>query len=266
MKKIESKLTNVPETMLIPLRAKYNEMYDKRSIIQDPKSVEILNQIDYDFSGKKEVSILSQKGVAIRTGILDNLTLDFLKRNPDGIVVNLGCGLDTRYFRLNNQFVPWYDLDVPEAIALRKHFFTETENFRFIPKSVLDFSWIDDVSQKKPTLFIAEGLFFYFQEKEVKEILTAISQRFKNSEIIFESISPILAKNTKLHSDVKEYHATFKWGIKSGKEIEQWGIGAIFLNEYFYTRHLDKMPLWVALFYKIVMRKTWKIIHLRFDN
>lgn len=262
--KFESKLTNVPETMLIPLRARYNETYDKRSIIQDPKSVEILNQIDYDFSGKKEVSLMSQKGVAIRTEILDNLTLDFLKRNPDGIVVNLGCGLDTRYYRLNNQLVHWYDLDVPEAIALRKHFFAETENFRFIPKSVLDFSWIDEVSHDKPTLFIAEGLLMYFQEKEVKEILSVISQRFKNSEIILEAMSPFLVRNTDAHPDVKKYQATFKWGIKSGKEIEQWNIGAKFMNEYFYTRHLDKMPLRVALFYKFIMRKAMKIIHLSF--
>lgn len=264
MKKVESKLTNVPETMLIPLRARYNETHDKRSIIQDPKSVEILNQIDYDFSGKKEVSLMSQKGVAIRTEILDSLTLDFLKLHPEGIVVNLGCGLDTRHYRLDNKYVHWYDLDLPESIELRKHFFTETEKFHFISKSVLDFTWTDSVPKDKPTLFIAEGLLMYFEEKDVKAIISTISQQFKYAEIIFEAMSPMLANNTKMHTDVKKYQATFKWGIKSGKEIETWGIGAKFINEYPYTRHLDKMPLWLALFYKYIGGKNMKIIQLRF--
>lgn len=265
MGKIEAKLTNVPETMLIPLRARYNETYDKQSIINDPKSVEILNQIEYDFSGKKEVSILSQKGVAVRTEILDNLTLDFLKRNPDGTVVNFGCGLDTRHYRLNNNRVRWYDLDVPEAIELRKHFFEETDKFHFISKSIFDFTWIEEIPKDKPVLFIAEGLFMYFVEQDIKNILLTVGRYFKGAEIIFESVSPMIAKNTKMHSDVNKYQATFKWGIKTGKEIEQWNIGVKFINEFFYTAHLDKMPLMAALFYKFIMRKSMKIIYLKFE-
>ena len=142
IKKEIPKLNGVPETMLIPLRARYLETKSKSGIIKDPVSVEILDKINYDFSGNNEVSKGSQLGIAIRTEILDEQTLLFLNEFPDAVVVNLGCGLDTRFHRLKTEQITWFDLDMPEAINLRKSFFKETDKYKFISKSVLDFSWI----------------------------------------------------------------------------------------------------------------------------
>ncbi len=181
-------------------------------------------------------------------------------------MVNLGCGLDTRYHRLNNNKVQWYDLDVPEVIELRKNFFQESEKFHFIGKSVLDFSWNEEIPQNKPILFIAEGLFMYFTEDEVKSILKNIANNFPNAEIIFEAMSPFIAKNSNKHADVKKYDAVFKWGIKSGKEIDNWNIGAKFIREHFYNRHLDKMPFSMRMMFRLLpfFRKSMKIVHLKF--
>ncbi len=263
--KIQHKLTNVPETMLISLRARYLETKEKNGIIHDPKSVAILDQIECDFFGKREVSMGSQKGTAIRTEILDELTLAFLEQNPDGVVVNLGCGLDTRYYRLNNEKVQWFDLDLPQSIALRKNFFSETDNFKFIESSVFDFSWTEQIPKGKPTLFIAEGLFMYFTKEEIKSVLKTLQKEFENAEIILEAMAPWMAKSER-HPDVKHYNAVFKWGIKTGKEMEKWGVGVKFINQYFYfDRHRDKLPFVfkiLALF--PFFRKGMKIIHLRF--
>jgi len=54
MRKEEAKLTGVPETMLIPIRARYLESKKANGILSDPKSIEILDRIECDFSGKKE--------------------------------------------------------------------------------------------------------------------------------------------------------------------------------------------------------------------
>ncbi len=264
---IRSNLSNVPETMLIPLRARSNETKLQNGIISDPKSTEIIDKIASNVSEKGEVSLWSQKGVAVRTEILDELTHVFLQEHPDCVVVNLGCGLETRYYRLNNNTVQWFDLDVPEAIELRKNFFQETDNFHFISKSVLDFSWNEQIPPHKPTLFIAEGLLMYFTEDEVKSILKNIADNFPNAEMIFEAMSPFVAKNSNKHADVKKYDAVFKWGIKSGKEIDNWNIGATFINEHFYNRHLDKMPFMLRMMYRLLpfFIKSMKIVHLRFE-
>ncbi|PID52243.1 MAG: methyltransferase [Candidatus Moraniibacteriota bacterium] len=265
MSKIKPQLGNVPETLLIPLRARSNETKLENGIISDPKSVEIVQKIESNTKEKGEVSMSSQKGVAVRTEILDELTQKFLKKNPDGTVVNLGCGLDTRYYRLHNNQVRWFDLDVPEAIALRKNFFTPTEKYQFISKSVLDFSWNDVIPQDKPILFIAEGLLMYFTEAEVQSIFTNIAKQFPGSEMIFEAMSPFVAKNSSKHADVKKYDAEFKWGIKSGTEIENWNIGVRFITEYFYNRHLDKMPFVMRFMFTLpFFKKAMKIVHVKF--
>ncbi|KIX13115.1 class I SAM-dependent methyltransferase [Dethiosulfatarculus sandiegensis] len=263
--KILSQLDNVPETLLIPLRVRYLETQKKDGIIHDPKSVEILDQVDYDFS-KTTISKGSQFGVSVRTEILDEQTRKFLSKHPKAVVVNLGCGLDTRFHRLDNGSVVWFDLDLPEAISLRKHFFPETDRHGFIAKSVLDFSWIEEIPKDLPTLFIAEGLLMYFTESEVRSLFEALGENFPKAEMVLEAMSPFVAKRTEKHPDLKNYNATFKWGIKTGKEIETWGLGLKFISEdYYFDRHKNKIPFAIrTLSIFPGFRKMMKIVHLRF--
>ncbi len=266
-KKIIPKLKGVPETMLISLRGRYLETKTKDGIINDPKSVEILDKIEHNFSSAKDIATNIQKGTSIRTQIIDELTQNFLEKHKDALVVNLGCGLDTRFQRLDNNSVLWFDLDVPEAIELRKHFFEETDRFKFISKSVLDFSWIDDVPKNKPTLFIAEGLLMYFDEDEVKSIFKKISQEFPDSEMILEAMSPFIVK-IKKHPALKDLNVSFKWGVKSGKELEEWGLGINFIKEdYFFDRFRSKIPFSYRIITLIpAFKKMMKIIHIKFEK
>ncbi len=264
--KIKSTLKNVPQTMLIPLRARYLETRKADGIIHDPKSVEILDSIEYDFSGKKEVSRGTQMGVSIRTEILDELTVKFLFKHKDAVVVNLGCGLDTRFHRLDNGTVTWFDLDVSEAIELRKNFFKETVRHKFISRSVIDFSWMKIVPKDSPVLFIAEGLLMYFTGFEVKSLFKNIGENFPYAEMILEAMSPFIAKRTKRHPDMKGYNAVFKWGIKTGKEINNWNAGASFVDEYYYfDRYKERQPLLIRCLALLPgFRKMMKIIHITF--
>ena len=131
-----------------------------------------------------------QISVCSRMEIFDEVTKKFLEENPDSAIVNLGCGLDTRFARVDNGLVLWYDLDLPEVIEIRKKFFQETERVKFIAKSVLDFSWVDEILKNKKTLFLAAGLLPYFTEAEVKSIIRTLKNNFPNSELLFEAISP----------------------------------------------------------------------------
>ncbi len=269
MMKEKINLQGVPRTLLIPLRARYLETKKPNGIISDPKTVEILDQIEHGFTEKKEdVSISSQFGIAIRTEILDEGVIEFLKKHPYAVVVNLGCGLDTRFYRIDNGSVNWYDLDVPEVIELRKKFFNETDRFKFIPKSVTDFSWLELLPKDKPILFVAEGLFMYFSEDEIKEILNKIKEAYPESEVLFEAMYPYLAKNTKRHPDMKGHSAKFKWGIKTGAELEDWNQGINFIEEwYYFDRHREKYPLTLRLFSLIPgFRKGMKIVHVGFNK
>ena len=258
-------LKDVSETLLIPLRARYLETQRADGIIHDPISCDILQQLEPGLSGIKEVSGMSQTGVAIRTEILDEQTRRFLEANPAAVVVNLGCGLDTRFLRLDNGRLTWFDLDMKDVIDIRRAFFQETDRFTFIAKSVLDVSWLDEIPKGRPTLFIAEGLFMYFTEHEIKTLLEAIKKNMPNSDILFEAMSPFIAGRSSKHPDVKNYDATFKWGISSGRELETWGLGLRFVDEwYYFDRHRNRHPpAFRCLSLLPFFRKAMKIIHVR---
>ncbi len=114
-------LEGVPETLLIPLWARAVESKQENPIIIDDLSIEMIEKIEYDFS-KFDKAWMSQTGVVIRTELLDKATDAFICRNPDAVIINIGCGLDTRFFRVDNGRINWYDLDLPEVIKLGNNF------------------------------------------------------------------------------------------------------------------------------------------------
>ncbi len=263
------KLTGIPKTLLIPLRARYLETKKQNGIIYDPKTLEILDQIEYDFTEKgNDVSVSSQLGISIRTEIFDEEVSKFLEKYPYGVVVNLGCGLDTRFHRIDNGSVLWYDLDVPETIDLRRKFFEETDRFKFISKSVTDFSWLELLPENKPILFVAEGLFMYFEEGEIRRIFNKIKETYPESEVLFEAMSPYIARNTEKHPDMKGHSAKFKWGIKTGAELENWDLGINFIEEwYYFDRHREKYPFIFKLLSLFpAFRTGMKIVHISFNK
>ena len=113
--------------------------------------------------------------MALRIRQYDRDVVEFLSREPDGIVVNLGCGLNDRRRRCDNGRARWFDLDLPEVIALRRRFLAETDRMRFIAASVLDSTWLDELPSGPghKFLFVAEGLFMYLQP----EVFARWSQR-----------------------------------------------------------------------------------------
>ena len=162
---MEQTLKGIPETLLIPLWAKAVETKLSNPIIKDYKAVEMLEQIDYDFM-KFDDEWATQISIAVRTEILDNATKAFIHKNHDSVIVNIGCGLDTRYSRLDNGKIRWYDLDLPESIKFRKQFFKETDRYHMIAKSVFDYRWIQEIPKGKPILYLLKAYLCILPKKK----------------------------------------------------------------------------------------------------
>ena len=94
-------IQGVPETMLQTLFARAAHSQKKGHRFYDGKAIEMVQQLDYDFS-KAEKDTAMSSGVIARTILLDRMVGDFIRNNPDAVVVNLACGLDTRVYRLDN--------------------------------------------------------------------------------------------------------------------------------------------------------------------
>jgi O-methyltransferase involved in polyketide biosynthesis len=233
--------------------------------------VEVVSLIDYDFS-KFERSWLSQVGVSVRTMLLDNGVRGFLERSQKAVIINLGAGLDTRYGRLGLDGVRWYELDVPESIEFRRHFFVETDPYRFIAKSILDLSWMDDIEDdERSVLLIAEGLFMYFTEEELRPLFGAFADRFPNSDILFEMLAPLLVGREKQHDSLNRLDSAveFKWGLKDSREMMRWHPNIQFIEEWNYFDYRKDRWKWFGAIARLPIfrpRLANRIVHLRFGD
>jgi len=216
-------LGDVEETLLIPLYMRALETARPDSIIHDPKSVEIVGQLDYDFE-KFAGAWMQQIEVAVRTEIIDEQVGKFLRAQPDATVVNLGAGLDSRYLRLDNRQVRWYELDTPPVIDLRRRFYQETDRNRFIGKSMFDDAWYEEigVTTGRDVMLIAEGLLPYFSPHQVRELLKTIADRLPQAKLLFQSISPFYVNSQQRVAGLNQTRGVLRWGIRRASDLRKW--------------------------------------------
>jgi O-methyltransferase involved in polyketide biosynthesis len=262
-------LTREKETLLVPLYSKAVESRRSQPIVSDPKAVEILASIDYDFSGLR-IPRQTLVTLAMRAKKLDSIVKKYIEVKENPLILHLGCGLDSRVLRVGNGAVRWFDLDYPDVIRLRRAFYQETEHYRMIPSSVTDFSWFDAVEASGPACIIAEGLLMYLHEQEVKSLFGELRRRLPGSQMAFDAYSRLTAKGANNHPSVKKTGARIHWGIDDGTEIEKWGSGIELLEEWFFTDSEDipSLGLWPRFMFAAAgrfkaARKAHRVLHFQ---
>lgn len=189
-------LAGVPETMLwtIWTRSAYAQGPD--SLLHDPLLIDLMERIDYPFPehfGRPSAIH------AIRSRYADERIRDFLKRSRGAAVVVLGEGLETQFWRVDNETVQWYSVDLPESIAIRRELLPSHPRNHLLECSALDSTWMDriEVEAEQPVFISAAGLLMYFSEVQVVEMLQDITRRFPGGgEIFFDTIPPWFSRKT----------------------------------------------------------------------
>lgn len=233
-------LIQTQETLLITL---YSKVYGvPKTIFDDPKSLEILNKVDYDFS-KLKVPHGTQVTVCLHAKELDQLVKGFLVEQPDACILHMGAGLDSRFLRVDNGQVRWVDLDLPDVITLRQQFYDQNERYRMIASSAADLTWLDQIDPKgKAVMIIAEGMMMYLPEEDVRALLLELQMRFSGSLIAFDSYSKLTVRNINRHPSIKKTGAEIHWGVVDPRELECWSEGIKLHEEWFFNQSED-IPL-----------------------
>lgn len=254
-------LTGVPETMLQTVYARARESAG-RGAIRDETAEQIIGSLDYDFShAEKDTAMRS--GVIARTIVLDRLVGAWLGRHPGTVVVNLACGLDTRCYRMKG-YQHWYNLDLPETIAVRQRLLPESGAISQLAMSAMD-DWGAAIRETDaPALVIIEGLTMYLSEADVRRIFEVIAARLPKAEVFVETMNPAVAKRFKERS-IEGSHAKFTWGVKHGRALAALLPGFRFVEEHSLTegmavfapvyKLLDKLPAVRNISNKIIVLK-----------
>ena len=220
--------TKEKETMLMTLSGRAIQSQWKNPILRDPWAEEAMRHIDYDLSkqltGVASWSMWKDIGptiIATRAATFDLLTTRFLADHPDATVLHVGCGMDSRIFRIDPPAgVQWFDVDYPDVIALRHQLFPERNAaYHMIGAQLDDLRWMDDVPRDKPGLLIAEGVLMYLSEAEVKALLNAVVDHFPGGQMIFDVVHPFILKRA--GSNVGSTGATYKWSLDDPQDIKQ---------------------------------------------
>ena len=214
--------TKEKETMLVTLYGRALETDAQDPILRDPVAKKAVSRIDYDFENLhvKWNDILA---IAARAKVFDEWVEEFRAHHPKASVLHLGCGLDSRVFRINpSPDVLWFDVDYPEMIELRQRLFPERAGYQMIGSSVTVPGWLEQVPADRPALIVAEGLMYYLKEETVQDLVKRIVERFPSGQIMFDAISRLYLKMQKTNVGISATGAKMWWGIDDPYELEMW--------------------------------------------
>lgn len=241
MNKVNQTLEGVSETLLMTLYARARASQRPDPMIRDDRAIALINQIECDFS-RLRMQRHDEIAVIMRMNRFDRYARDFLAREPRAVIVHIGCGLDTRFERVDNGQVEWFDLDLPEVIELRGALMSAAcSRCHVLAASVFDDGWFSDIEPYKPRsfMFLAEGVFPYFEEAVIKALFLKLCDHFPGCEMVCDAHTPfvIWADNLQLaHAGV---NARLHWRLKHGKDVESWGKGIRMLDEWNYYQDDD---------------------------
>lgn len=264
--KVLESLEGVSETLLIPLYVRARESQRPDAMLKDDQAVSMINLFDYDFS-RIRLQDHDEVGIIMRTIKFDSHVRDFLSRNLDAVVVHIGCGLDTRFERVDNDRVEWFDLDLPAVMALRRKLIhSECDRYHTLATSVFDDGWLEELRKFKPRhfMFLAEGVFPYFEEAQVKSLFLTLRDCFPGAELVCDAHSPFVIRTDNLQLAFSKVSARLRWGLKHGKDVESWGDGLVLLDEWFYFDDPEpRMRSYRWMRYFPLLGKSTGIFHYR---
>jgi len=217
--KVSVDLSGPAQTMLSTLYLKALDADFERPVLGDRFAKEAIGRIDYDWS---DLGITGKWAplFTVRTAQYDIWARQFLAVNEHCTVVHLGCGLDSRVFRLDpGPGVQWYDVDFPAVIALREKVYPTRPNYHLIAAQATESCWLDQIPADRPVLFLAEGISMYLTEPEGVALLRRVVDRFPSGELQIDFFNWVAIRSQKTQTLVRRSGSTLHWAVNRPQDI-----------------------------------------------
>ena len=262
--------STVEDTLFVPMLGRIYASENFPNILKDEKALELKKQLPENLKGKDTQTQYTLMASAVRSTNMDRYIRNFMKRNPDGVIVLLGCGLETTYYRNDNGKTIWYEVDLPDVINYRKELLGETDRDKCIAADAFGSEWIEKVRKEHPTapvLVAASGLFYYFEGRTVKNLFKNL-KNYGNIEILFDTVNGSgMKRMAKYMKQVGHEDASMYFYVDNAEDLAK-EIGGSLLKEEPYYAHTEKKGL--QFMTSISMRVSdkfmmVKMIHLKMN-
>jgi O-methyltransferase involved in polyketide biosynthesis len=263
------KLTAEKKTLLLTLYAKAIDYNSKNSILKDKKAYEIASAFDYD--PKKLNEFGHNEITVVRAKQLDDWIEHFIKAHKNCVVLNLGCGLDSRVTRIKpHNGVIWFDVDYPEVIKLRKNFYSDNNRYHMISSSIIKQKWLEKIPKNQETMIVAEGVLEYIAEPDVKTLLNRLTERFSHGEIAFDVMNSFAVKMGRKELK-RTMGAEHKWAVDNVNDVDKMDpdLKRIEVLSVFESKYMRKVPVKYDMFHSSVklvphLRNLMRLLHYKF--
>ncbi len=261
---------SVQETLVIPLfgRLICSERFPQ--LFSDPEAKRICDSLDYDFAEKRKkmespAGLFGALEVAQRQYDLRCEVEDYLKEHPRAAVVNLGCGLDDIFSKVDNGLCRGCNLDFADVIAVRKELLPAGERETNLACDLNDFSWMDEIDASNGAVFFAAGVFYYFRTGDVKALFAAMAERFPGAALAFDSCNErgakLMRKTWLKEAGITDVSAFFS--LEDEKELTHWSDRFASVSAKSYMRGYRDIYGDVGLFHRLMIRFCDGLVNMK---
>lgn len=214
---MKNNLYSVNKTLYIPL---YGKAYvSRRSLfINDGWAERIWEAEGFPIKGKSKSKWLAYY-MGIRSAVFDDWVKEKLTETDDAVVLHIGCGMDSRAFRIGDCQHPWYDLDFPEVIAERKKYYSESEHYKMLGCDLRSIDWLSDLPCGR-AIVLMEGVSMYLSPEELRAALDRITDHFASTSLLIDCYTPLAARLSKYKNPINDVGVRTVWGIDDPKLLE----------------------------------------------
>lgn len=251
----------VQETLVIPLfgRLVCSERFPE--LFSDPEAKRICGSLDYDFADKRKkmesaAGLFGALEVAQRQYDLRCEAAEYLKEHPNAAVVNLGCGLDDTFSKVDNGKCWGYNIDLPDVIKVRNELLPAGERETNLACDLNDFSWIDEINASEGAVFFAAGVFYYFRTDDVKKLFCAMAEHFPGGVLAFDSCNErgakLMRKTWLKEAGITDVSAFFS--LEDEAALTEWSDHFAVVTAKSYMRGYRDIYSSVGTFHKLMIR------------
>lgn len=215
-------MNSVNKTLYIPL---YGKAYvsKKGIILSDKKAEEICSKERFELKGKSKSKWLAYY-MGMRSAVFDAWLSRKMNDVENGIVIHIGCGMDSRVERVGTRGHLWYDVDFPEVIQERKRYYKETSEYRMVASDVRNQEWLKELPKDNPAIIVMEGVSMYLAPKELIELLEALKSHFQNVHLLMDCYTTFAARASKYKNPINDVGVTEVHGLDDPKALEESGV------------------------------------------
>lgn len=269
-KKFHIEKNTIQETLVIPLFARKICSEEFPQLFDDPEAERICGMLDYDFASR-EKKMRSAAGLfgaieaAQRQYDLAWEVQEYLSSHPKAAAVNLGCGLDDTFSKVNNGKCFGYNLDFPDVIAIRNQILPAKEREKNIACDLNDFSWMDEIDASEGAVFFAAGVFYYFRTEDMKKLFCAMAEKFPGAVLVFDSCNrkgaDLMRKTWLKDAGITDIEAYFS--LEDPDELKGWSEDFESVTSRSYMSGYRDLRKKVRMLYRILIRFCDSFVKMR---